>query len=108
MITLIIIYYCFNYFINYFYCFNSFNYLIELGFSKKDRDSNIARISFVSGELTKAGAAVIAAPIAPYAEARSNARAHIEMYGGFYLIHVNTPLEYCIATDRKGIYKVTI
>ncbi|CAG8751751.1 17184_t:CDS:2, partial [Dentiscutata heterogama] len=77
----------------------------ELGFSRKDRDQNIARIGFVSAELTKAGAAVIAAPIAPYSEARNNARALVETYGGFYLIHVNTPLEYCIKTDRKGIYK---
>ncbi|CAG8560856.1 17433_t:CDS:2, partial [Racocetra fulgida] len=70
-----------------------------------DRDQNIARIGFVSSELTKAGAAVIAAPIAPYAEARNHARSLVEAYGGFYLIHVNTPLEYCIKTDRKGIYK---
>ncbi|CAG8577931.1 22174_t:CDS:2 [Cetraspora pellucida] len=77
----------------------------ELGFSRKDRDINIARIGFVSAELTKAGAAVIAAPIAPYAEARNHARSLVEAYGGFYLIHVNTPLEYCIQTDRKGIYK---
>ncbi|RHZ45509.1 hypothetical protein Glove_673g40 [Diversispora epigaea] len=77
----------------------------ELGFSKKDRDSNISRIGFVSAELTKAGAAVIAAPIAPFSEARTHARGQIETYGGFYLIHVNTPLEHCIVTDRKGIYK---
>jgi sulfate adenylyltransferase len=77
-----------------------------LGFSKKDRDQNIARIAFVSAELTKAGAAVIAAPIAPFAEARAHARAHVETYGGFYLVHVNTPLDYCINTDRRGNYKV--
>ncbi|KAG9287259.1 hypothetical protein G9A89_008889 [Geosiphon pyriformis] len=77
----------------------------ELGFSKKDRDQNIARIAFVSAELTKAGAAVIAAPIAPFTEARAHARAHVETYGGFYLVHVNTPLDYCIKTDRKGVYK---
>ncbi|CAG8651326.1 462_t:CDS:2 [Acaulospora colombiana] len=59
----------------------------ELGFSRKDRDSNIARLAFVSGELTKAGAAVIAAPIAPFADARAHARSLIESYGGFYLIH---------------------
>ncbi|CAG8436830.1 6898_t:CDS:2 [Ambispora gerdemannii] len=77
----------------------------ELGFTRKDRDQNIARIAFISAELTKAGAAVIAAPIAPFAEARAHARAHVETYGGFYLIHVNTPLEHCIKTDRKGVYK---
>ncbi|RIB05711.1 hypothetical protein C2G38_2218939 [Gigaspora rosea] len=77
----------------------------ELGFTKKARDQNIGRIGFVSAELTKAGAAVIAAPIAPYADARAHVKQAIEQYGGFYLIHVNSPLEYCIANDRKGIYK---
>ncbi|CAH1755773.1 18973_t:CDS:2 [Entrophospora sp. SA101] len=77
----------------------------ELGFSRKDRDQNITRIGFVSAELTKAGAAVIAAPIAPFDEARKLAKKNVESYGGFFLIHVNTPLEYCIKTDRKGIYK---
>lgn len=77
-----------------------------MGFSRRDRDQNIARIAFVSAELTKAGAAVIAAPIAPFADARAQAKSHVETYGGFYLIHVNTPLDYCIKTDRRGIYKV--
>ncbi|CAG8571009.1 20344_t:CDS:2 [Rhizophagus irregularis] len=80
----------------------------ELGFSRRDRDQNIARIAFVSAELTKAGAAVIAAPIAPFAEARAQAKSHVETYGGFYLIHVNTPLDYCIKTDRRGIYKAPV
>ncbi|KAI2066975.1 Sulfate adenylyltransferase, partial [Ophidiomyces ophidiicola] len=38
----------------------------ELGFSREDRHTNIQRIAFVAAELTKAGAAVIAAPIAPH------------------------------------------
>ncbi|ORX90075.1 sulfate adenylyltransferase [Basidiobolus meristosporus CBS 931.73] len=77
----------------------------ELGFTKEDRDTNIARIAFVAGELTRAGAACIAAPTAPYELARQQARAAISKYGGFYLVHVNTPLEYCIATDRHGVYQ---
>ncbi|CAG8758535.1 8893_t:CDS:2 [Gigaspora margarita] len=78
---------------------------LSSGFTKKARDQNIGRIGFVSAELTKAGAAVIAAPIAPYADARAHVKQAIEQYGGFYLIHVNSPLEFCIANDRKGIYK---
>src|SRR5437762_11262342 len=42
----------------------------ELGFSREDRAKNIARIAFVSAELTRAGAAVIAAPIAPFEQGR--------------------------------------
>ncbi|KAI8888051.1 sulfate adenylyltransferase [Backusella circina FSU 941] len=77
----------------------------ELGFSKQDRDTNIGRLAFVAGELTRAGAAAIVAPIAPYAEARSKARKTIEKFGGFYLVHVSTPLEECIKRDRDGIYE---
>lgn len=68
----------------------------ELGFSREDRTKNIARIAFVSAELTRAGAAVIAAPIAPFEEDRKAARDQIAQYGSFYLIHVATPLEYCV------------
>ena len=76
----------------------------ELGFSRKDRDLNISRIAFVASELTKAGAAVIAAPIAPFEEARQQAREAVERSGPFFLIHVATPLEYCEKMDRKGVY----
>ncbi|KAG6134630.1 Sulfate adenylyltransferase [Claviceps purpurea] len=77
----------------------------ELGFSRQDRDLNIGRIAFVASELTKAGAAVIAAPIAPFETARVQARELVEKSGPFFLVHVATPLEYCEKTDRRGIYK---
>ncbi|KAI1616385.1 sulfate adenylyltransferase [Exophiala viscosa] len=76
----------------------------ELGFTKEDRDTNIARIAFVAGELTKAGTAVIAAPIAPFDAARKDARATIERYGSFFLVHVATTLEYSEKTDKRGVY----
>ncbi|KAK4993027.1 Sulfate adenylyltransferase [Elasticomyces elasticus] len=76
----------------------------ELGFGREDRDKNIMRIGFVASELTKAGAAVIAAPIAPFDASRRAAREIVEKYGTFFLIHVATPLEYCEKTDRRGIY----
>ncbi|KAJ3340697.1 Sulfate adenylyltransferase [Entophlyctis luteolus] len=76
----------------------------ELGFSKKDRDLNIKRISFVAGEVTKCGGAVIAAPIAPYDAARQDAKKTISQHGGFFLVHVATPLEFCISSDRTGTY----
>lgn len=76
----------------------------ELGFSREDRDKNIMRIGFVASELTKSGAAVIAAPIAPFEESRKQAREQVEKNGSFFLIHVSTPLEYAEKTDRRGIY----
>ncbi|EEY15889.1 sulfate adenylyltransferase [Verticillium alfalfae VaMs.102] len=77
----------------------------ELGFSREDRSKNVARIAFVASELTRAGAAVIAAPIAPYEDARSQARELIEKAGPFFLVHVATSLEYSEKTDRRGVYQ---
>jgi sulfate adenylyltransferase len=76
----------------------------ELGFSRADRNTHISRIAFVAAELTKAGAAVIAAPIAPFEESRLAARETVSQYGSFYLIHVATSLEYSEKTDKRGIY----
>lgn len=77
----------------------------ELGYSKEDRHKNIQRIAFVSAELTRAGAAVIAAPIAPHDASRRLAKETIGQYGSFFLVHVATPLEYCEKTDKRGLYQ---
>ena len=77
----------------------------ELGFTRAARDTNIARIAFVAAELTKAGAAVIAAPIAPFEASRNSARDTVSQYGSFFLVHVATSLEYAEKTDRRGVYR---
>ena len=76
----------------------------ELGFTREDRDTNIGRIAFVAAELTRAGAAVICAPIAPFEEARQEARETISQFGTFFLVHVATSLEYAEKTDKRGVY----
>ncbi|KAF9469907.1 hypothetical protein BDZ94DRAFT_1329479 [Collybia nuda] len=80
----------------------------ELSFTSEDRHLNVQRIAFVASELTRAGAAVIAAPIAPHERSREAARETILQFGGagsnFFLIHVATPLGHCEKTDRRGIY----
>ncbi|CAD6585576.1 MAG: Sulfate adenylyltransferase [Alectoria sarmentosa] len=76
----------------------------ELGFSRSDRHKNIQRIAFVAAELTKAGAAVIAAPIAPFEESRQSARETVSQHGSFYLVHVATSLEHSEKTDKRGVY----
>ena len=82
----------------------------ELGFSKEDRHKNIQRIAFVAAELSKAGAAVVATPIAPFESSRKQAFQYVQTNGGagggtVFHVHINTPLEYCEKTDRRGIYK---
>jgi sulfate adenylyltransferase len=76
----------------------------ELGFSKKDRDTNIRRIGFVASEITKNGGIALCAPIAPYDAIRKEVRAMIQPLGGFVLVHVDAPLGVCEQRDRKGLY----
>ncbi len=75
-----------------------------LGFSKEDRDTNIARIAWVASRVARAGAVVIVSAISPYAEARRHARSLIEPHVPFVEIHVATPLEECARRDPKGLY----
>jgi sulfate adenylyltransferase len=76
----------------------------ELNFSKEHRDINVRRIGFVASEITKNRGIAICAPIAPYTATRAEIRATIEEYGGFFEVHVATPLEVCESRDRKGMY----
>ena len=71
----------------------------DLGFSRRDRDANVARIGFVCGLLTRNGIVAIAAAVAPYAEAREALKAGI---GDFLEIHVSTPAAGCEARDASG------
>src|SRR5437763_9773550 len=75
-----------------------------LGFSKDDRDANIARIGWVASRLARAGAAVVVSAISPYEEARRHARSLIEQHAPFVEVHVATPLEECARRDPKGLY----
>jgi sulfate adenylyltransferase len=79
----------------------------ELGYSVEDRYQHLQRIAWVSAELARAGAAVIASPVAPHERGRAAARGIVLQNGGagnFFLVHVATPLKHCEATDRKGVY----
>jgi adenylyl-sulfate kinase len=73
-----------------------------LGFSKEDRDTNIKRIGFVCGLLTRNGVANLAAAISPYREVREYVRAQV---GNFIEVFVKCDLQECINRDVKGLYK---
>jgi len=75
-----------------------------LGFSKEDRDSNIARIAWVASRVARAGAAVIVSAISPYEEARRHSRSLVEPHVPFVEVYVATPLEECARRDPKGLY----
>ena len=73
-----------------------------LGFSREDRDTNIARIAFVAHLLARNGTFVLVAAISPFRQAREDARKTI---GDFVEVHVAPPLQTCIDRDVKGLYK---
>jgi len=72
-----------------------------LGFSREDRDTNIARIGYVAGKLAKHGVAVLVAAISPYREARDRVRASVP---NFVEVHVAAPVSTCAERDVKGLY----
>jgi adenylylsulfate kinase len=73
----------------------------ELGFSREDRDTNIARIGYVAGKLAKHGVAVLVAAISPYREAREQVRAAVD---NFVEVFVAAPVSTCAERDVKGLY----
>jgi adenylylsulfate kinase len=72
-----------------------------LGFSRADRDTNIARIGYVAGKLAHHGVAVLVAAISPYRQARDQVRASVDR---FVEVHVAAPLDICAQRDPKGLY----
>src|SRR5258707_4278572 len=74
-----------------------------LGFSREDRDTNIKRIAFVCGLLTRNDVICISAAISPYRETLQWARDHI---GDFVEVYVKCPIEVCRQRDVKGLYKL--
>jgi sulfate adenylyltransferase len=75
-----------------------------LGFTQADRDLNVRRIGWVAAEVARHGGLAVCAPIAPYAATRAVVRAEAEAVGGFFLVHVATPLAVCEQRDHKGLY----
>jgi adenylylsulfate kinase len=77
----------------------------DLGFTRADRDTNVARVGFVARLLARNGVVVLVPVIAPYAAARAAVRAEHESDDvQFAEVHVATPLDVCSARDVKGLY----
>ena len=75
----------------------------DLGFSEKDREENIRRISEVAKLFLDAGIITITAFISPFRKDREKAR---EIIGkNFIEVFVDTQIEECIKRDPKGLYK---
>jgi adenylylsulfate kinase len=72
-----------------------------LGFSKQDRDENVARIGWVCEVLNRHGVIAIAAVVSPYREVRARLRSSLPR---FVEIYVHAPLAVCMDRDVKGLY----
>lgn len=73
----------------------------ELGFSKKDRDTNVRRIGFVSSLLSRNQVIAIVAAISPFRDVREEVR---QMNQTFVEVYVKASLEACEQRDVKGLY----
>ncbi len=77
----------------------------ELGYSRADRDANVARIGWVARVLAGHGVLVLASVVSPFAAARDGVRAEHEAASVPFLeVHVATPVDICAERDVKGLY----
>ena len=77
----------------------------ELGYTRADRDANVARIGWVAARLARHGVLVLASVVSPFAQARAGVRAVHQEAGAIFLeVHVATPVEVCVQRDVKGLY----
>ena len=72
-----------------------------LGYSKEDRDLNVARLAYVAHLLARNGVVAIVAAVSPYRAAREAARQRI---GRFVEVFVRCPLDELVRRDVKGLY----
>lgn len=73
----------------------------DLGFSREDRDKNIARIAQIAAILQRNGVTPICSFITPYREQRDYIRNTLDRV---HIVHVDAPVEVCQERDPKGLY----
>ena len=75
----------------------------ELGFTRKDRETQARRVSQLARMLARHGTAVVVAMITPYETSRQAARA---VFGDrFEEVWLNCPLAICERRDPGGLYR---
>ena len=73
----------------------------DLGFSKRDRELHIERVTYLSHILSRSGIITIVALISPIRTSRDSAR---KLLGDFVEVWVKCSLETCRKRDPKGLY----
>ncbi|MEU6131140.1 adenylyl-sulfate kinase [Saccharopolyspora sp. NPDC047091] len=78
---------------------------LGLGFSREDREANVARIGLMAETLARNGVLALVPVIAPFASSRAAVRdRHNRSGADFIEVHVATSVELCAARDVKGLY----
>jgi adenylylsulfate kinase len=75
----------------------------ELGFSRRDRETNARRVSYMAHLLARNGVAVMVAMITPYETSRQAARS--EVGPRFDEVWLKCTIDVCRQRDPKGIYR---
>ncbi len=78
------------------------NFSSDLSFSKKDRDENIKRATFLAKMLSRNNVVVLASFVSPYRKQRRKARKEIK---NFVEVYVRCPVKICMKRDVKSMYK---
>lgn len=74
----------------------------DLGFTRRERETNLRRIAMVARLLVRHGVVVVVAAICPYENIRREVREEI---GEFVEVYLDCPLDVCIRRDPKGLYR---
>ena len=73
-----------------------------LGFSRHDRDVQVARVGERAADLERRGVIAVVALVSPFQQARAAVRRRCRR---FVEIYVSTPLAECEHRDPKGLYR---
>jgi adenylyl-sulfate kinase len=74
----------------------------DLGYTKKDRDENVIRVSEMAKILTRRGIITLVSMVSPYRAARKKAYYAL---GNVLEVYVKASIEACERRDVKGLYK---
>ncbi len=77
----------------------------NLGFTKKDRITNLKRVIYLAELFTRNNIIVIVAFVSPYRSIRNYARKQLAK---FTEVYIKCPLEICKNRDVKGLYQKAI
>lgn len=77
----------------------------DLGYTKKDRETNIEKATFIAQLLARNGVIAISSFITPYESMREKVRHTIEKEARFIEVYVKASVDGCKRRDEEGLYE---